>query len=77
MIANTAPRIPVCLCLDISGSTNRDGATSALNNGVADDLKAEVCCEIALVCSNNKVQLIEQFTSSDREKAKMELFPIC
>lgn len=83
MIANASPRIPVCLCLDVSGSTNRDGAISALNNGVADfyravadDLKAEACCEIALVCFNGKVQLIEQqFASTDREKAKMELFP--
>lgn len=84
MIANASPRIPVCLCLDVSGSTNRDGAISALNNRVADfyrafadDLKAEACCEIALVCFNGKVQLIEQFTSTDREKPKWSFSPIC
>lgn len=75
LITNTAPRLPVCLCLDVSGSMNRDGAIDALNRGVADfyravasDPQAKASCEIAIVCFNDKVQTIENFSSVDSRR---------
>ena len=34
LITNTSSRLPVCLCLDISGSMKKNDAISALNEGV-------------------------------------------
>ncbi len=72
LITNTASRLPVCLCLDISGSMQRDDAISALNEGVTafyDAIKADeqarISCEIAVVTFNSEVTVAEDFSSVD------------
>ncbi len=69
LIINTAPRLPVCLCLDVSGSMNLNGAIDSLNKGVSDfyeaienDKQARASCEIAIVCFNDKIQVVEDFS---------------
>ncbi len=74
LIVNTASRLPVCLCLDISGSMNRDNAIAQLNEGVKAfyeaikaDEQARMSCEIAVVAFNSEVHIEERFSLVDQK----------
>ncbi len=68
LIYNTSARLPVCLCLDISGSMQKNDAISQLNSGVKafyeaikNDDQAKSSCEIAVVTFNSTVNVVEDF----------------
>lgn len=75
LITNTSSRLPVCLCLDISGSMQKDDAISALNEGVSAfydairaDEQARNSCEIAIVTFNSEVTVAEEFSTVDKKE---------
>lgn len=83
LITNTAKRVPVCLCLDVSSSMSAEIKTEGsqkqtridqLNQGVAKfyesvrkDETAAVACEIAIVTFESTAQLEEDFEPVDRK----------
>ncbi len=75
LVLNTTARLPVCLCLDTSGSMNNNDAIEALNKGVealyrairTDEL-AYNSCEISIVTFNSEVNVIDTFTTIDKKK---------
>lgn len=76
LIYNTSTRVPVCFCLDISGSMKRNDAIGQLNNGVATlyrEIKANPrtrkACEIAIVTFNSEVKVEEDFSLVDEKTA--------
>lgn len=71
-VTNPSARLPVCLCLDISGSMNRDNAIARLNDGVEsfydfikDDEQRRLACEIAIVTFNSEVNVADGFSCVD------------
>ncbi len=84
LVLNTAARIAVCLCLDTSGSMNKNNgeAIRNLNRGVEKfyeyvraDRRAHDACDIAVVLFNSKVTVAEKFTSVDRIKKPNYIAP--
>ena len=76
LIYNTANRLAVCLCLDISGSMSKNNAIGQLNKGVASfyeavksDQQSRLTCEIAIVTFNGEVKVEEEFSSVDQKIA--------
>lgn len=76
LIFNTSSRLPVCLCLDISGSMVKNDAIDQLNRGVAsfyeaigNDPQAKQSCEIAVVTFNGEVKVDEDFSLVDTKSA--------
>ena len=74
LITNTSRRLPVCLCLDISGSMKKNDAISALNEGVEafyqairEDEQARNSCEIAVITFNSEVKIAEEFSTVDKK----------
>lgn len=74
LITNTSSRLPVCLCLDISGSMKKNDAISALNEGVEafyqairEDEQARNSCEIAVITFNSEVKIAEEFSTVDKK----------
>lgn len=77
LVLNTASRVPVCLCLDTSGSMNKDGAIDKLNEGIKvfyeaikADEQAAMSCEIAVVTFNSEVTVEEDFSLVDTKEPK-------
>ena len=84
LVNNPTARVPVCLCLDISGSMGSGGGflsrgdipIDELNQGVrlfydairADDV-AKFSAEIAVVTFGGTEQLVEDFAGVDRQQA--------
>lgn len=72
LVLNTTARLPVCLCLDTSGSMNKNAAIDALNKGVeafyksisTDELAAN-SCEVSIVTFNSEVNVVEGFSTVD------------
>ncbi len=72
LITNTSSRLPVCLCLDVSGSMAKDDAIGMLSDGVAafyesikNDDQARNSCEIAIVTFSSEVNVVEDFSCVD------------
>ena len=72
LITNTAKRVPVCLCLDVSGSMS--DRIDKLNDGVEMfyqavkmDETALQACEIAIVTFESEAKLVEDFEPVDRK----------
>ena len=68
LIVNSAARLPVCLCLDCSGSMNKNDAIDQLNKGVGafyeaikNNEQAKISCEIAVVTFNGEVTVVDDF----------------
>lgn len=79
LVLNTATRLPVCLCLDTSGSMKNNKAIEALNEGVAalfecisNNEQASNSCEISVVTFDSEVKVLESFSTVD-SKNKIEL----
>lgn len=79
LVLNTSARIPVCLCLDTSGSMKNNQAIEALNKGVEalyksirNDDQASNSCEICVVTFDSEVKIIENF-STIKKKSKIKL----
>ena len=69
LIYNPTSRLPVCLCLDVSGSMAKDNAIVQLNEGVAafyeaikSDEQASISCEIAVVTFGAEIKVVEEFS---------------
>ncbi|MFI3252106.1 MAG: VWA domain-containing protein [bacterium] len=75
LVLNTTARLPVCLCLDTSGSMTINSAIKALNEGVdalyeaikSDELACN-SCEISIVTFNSEVNVIEEFSTVDKKQ---------
>ncbi len=79
LVLNTSARIPVCLCLDTSGSMKNNQAIEALNKGVEtlynsirNDSQASNSCEICVVTFDSEVKIVENF-STIKKKSKIKL----
>lgn len=75
LMINTSARLPVCLCLDTSGSMAKDDAIEQLNKGIVafyetirNSETASVSCEIAIVTFNSEVTVVEDFSTVDRKE---------
>ena len=73
---NTSARLPVCLCLDTSGSMAKDDAITQLNRGVValyeslnNSEQAQASCEVAVVSFNSEVSVVEDFSTVVDRKA--------
>ena len=73
---NTSARLPVCLCLDTSGSMAKDDAITQLNRGVValyeslnNSEQAQTSCEVAVVSFNSEVSVVEDFSTVVDRKA--------
>lgn len=75
LVLNTTARLPVCLCLDTSGSMKNNSAIEALNEGVealyrairSDEL-AYNSCEVSIVTFNSEVNVVDNFSTIDSKK---------
>ncbi len=72
LVLNTSSRVPVCLCLDVSGSMS--DCIGELNEGVNEfyaavkrDDTAASSCEIAIVTFESYVKLEEDFSTVDKK----------
>ena len=72
LVMNTASRLPVCLCLDTSGSMAKNDAIQMLNKGVEhfyeaikSNEQAVLSCEIAVVTFASEVTVAEEYSSVD------------
>ena len=75
LVENTSTRLPVCLCLDISGSMRINDAIDGLNKGVEafyqsikNDEKAAGSCEIAIVTFADEVEVKEDFSLIEKKE---------
>lgn len=76
---NPSTRVPICLCLDTSGSM--DGApikelTKGINlfyEAIQEDTKARYAADICLMTFDNEVKVIEEFASISSQKRTYEL----
>ncbi|MFI3328918.1 MAG: VWA domain-containing protein [bacterium] len=73
LVLNTSARIPVCLCIDTSGSMVT--CVNDLNKGVADFYKsirssdaALASCEVAIVSFGSTINVLEEFSTIDKKK---------
>lgn len=73
LVMNTASRVPVCLCLDVSGSMY--DCIGELNEGVnlfydaiRKDEQASMSCEIAIVTFGSYVNVVEQYSTIDHKQ---------
>jgi len=73
LVTNPTARVPVCLCLDTSGSMEGDPIRE-LNEGVRlfyeairEDETAMYSAEISIVTFGDSVQLVEDFATIDRQ----------
>ncbi|MDR2409903.1 MAG: hypothetical protein LBE13_17580, partial [Bacteroidales bacterium] len=72
---NPTARVPVCLCLDTSGSMRRDSTSDPigeLNAGlkvfydvINNNIKTKTAAEICIVTFGGKAQMIEDFATVD------------
>ncbi len=76
LVLNTSARIPVCLCIDTSGSMCT--CIEELNLGVKDFYKsirdssaALAACEVSIVTFGTKVEVLEKFSTVDKKKDAM------
>ncbi len=72
LVLNTSARIPVCLCIDTSGSMVT--CIDDLNKGVKDFYKsirssdtALAACEIAIITFDTKINVLEEFSTVDKK----------
>lgn len=77
LVQNTSTRLPVCLCLDISGSMRKNDAIVSLNKGIEkfyEALKsndqASSSCEIAIVTFADEAELREDYSLVEHKEAK-------
>lgn len=68
LITNPTPRIPICLCLDVSGSMQGE-PISTLNEAILQfyrdidsDTQTATSCEIAVVTFESSAELLEDFS---------------
>ena len=72
LITNTSSRIPVCLCLDVSGSMydcigELEDGVNAFYDAVRKHDAAKDSCEIAVVTFGSTVQVLEDYSTVDRK----------
>ncbi len=72
LIYNTSSRVPVCLCLDTSGSMydcidELVEGVNAFYKAIREDEVASKACEIAVVTFNSSVNVIENFSTIDKK----------
>ncbi len=72
LITNTSSRIPVCLCLDVSGSMydcigELESGVNAFYDAVRKHDAAKDSCEIAVVTFGSSVQVLEDYSTVDRK----------
>lgn len=74
LILNTSARLPVCLCLDVSGSMKKNNAIDLLQDGISkfyesirNNAQASQSCEIAVLTFNDKVDIVENFETVDKK----------
>jgi uncharacterized protein YegL len=80
---NPSARLPVCLCLDTSGSMRKDSTSDPigeLNAGIkafydiiSNNIKARVSAEICIVTFGGKAQMIEDFATIEERPDVPEL----
>jgi uncharacterized protein YegL len=80
LVSNPTARLPVCLCLDTSGSMD-DEPIRELNSGVKTlyeiikgNIKTTLSAEICIVTFGGNAQLIENFATVDQRPEPPELF---
>lgn len=68
LVTNPSPRIPICLCLDVSGSMHGE-PIRALNEAIIQfyrdidsDIQTASSCEIAVVTFDSNAELLEDFS---------------
>lgn len=71
LITNTAPRVPVCLCLDTSSSM--ESCVDELEEGVkrflfavSEDAQAMASCELAIVTFDFNAKIKQEYTTVDK-----------
>lgn len=72
LVFNTSSRIPVCLCLDVSGSMydcihDLENGVEQFYNSVRESDTAKMSCEIAVVTFATEVVVKEDFSTVDRK----------
>lgn len=72
-VENTAPRIPVCLCLDVSGSMSScihevERGVDLFYDSVRNYENARQSCEIAVVTYSEQIKVIEDFSLVDSKQ---------
>jgi uncharacterized protein YegL len=74
LVTNTAARVPVCLCLDVSGSMGKSGAIEEMTGGVKKFYDAirngeqtKDCCEIAIVTFSGEANVVDDFSLIDKK----------
>lgn len=74
LILNTSARVPVCLCLDISGSMRKNNCIDLLQEGInnfydsiRNNEQARNSCEIAMLTFNDNVDIVEDFETIDKK----------
>ena len=74
LLENPAMRVPICLCLDVSGSMIHEGKIDALNKGIKEFIdilyEDEIARDAAELCiitvGNSAPELISNFSSIDK-----------
>ena len=73
LVNNPTPRVPICLCLDTSGSMSGE-AINELNSGVKafyDEVKQDevafYAAELCIVAFNNEAELVLDFANIERQ----------
>lgn len=77
LVENTAQRVPVVLCLDVSGSMRKNDAIDSLNKGIEifyesirNNEQARQSCEIAIITFADEANVVEDFSSIDKKELK-------
>lgn len=73
LVYNTAARIPVCLCLDVSGSMydcikELEEGVNKFYDAVRGSEQASLSCEIAVVTFSTGAKCLEDFSTVDRKE---------
>ena len=77
LVVNTTSRIPVCLCLDVSGSmynciSELEEGVEKFYDAIRKSSQASNSCEIAIVTFESRVEILEDYTTIDA-KQKLHL----
>lgn len=73
LVYNTASRVPVCLCLDVSGSMSNcigelQEGVKQFYDAVRKSDTARLSCEISIVTFDSYVNILEDFSLVDKKK---------
>jgi uncharacterized protein YegL len=75
LVSNSSARIPVCLCVDVSGSMDGEpieelqNGIQAFYDAVKGNDQAKNACEICIVAFSNGASVIEDYSSVDKKES--------